>query len=248
MRGSTVAVDWNDKTVHAFIPDTLAGFTPELSERTVRQTERAAAAVRRVGDLASRGLEVAARLLLRAEGVASSRIEGIQAHPDEVAVAIVDESIGGSAAWVADNLAVIDEALEDHTSVTARSLWRWHERLMRHSERDAVDIGRWRNRQGWIGGATPLTAAYVPPPAGEIGRLMDDLITFANLDVLDPITHAAVVHAQFEVVHPFADGNGRVGRVLIARLLRDRLGVSVPPAVSAQFARDVGGYLSGLVL
>ena len=248
MAGSTVTVEWNAKLVHAFVPDTLAGFTPELSEGTVRRTERAAAAVRRVGDFASGGLEVAARLLLRSEGVASSHIEGINARPDEVAVAAVDDSIGGSAAWVADNLAVIDDALGERGPLTAESLWQWHQRLMRHSDLAAADIGRWRDRQGWIGGSTPLSAAYVAPPAGEVTRLMDDLIAFINVESLDPVTHAGIVHAQFETIHPFADGNGRIGRLLIARLLRDRLDVIVPPPVSVQFARDVGGYLSGLVL
>jgi Fic family protein len=119
---------------------------------------------------------------------------------------------------------------------------------MRHSDLAADDTGRWRNRQGWVGGATPLTAAYVAPPAGEVDRLMNDLVAFANLNSLDPVTHAGIVHAQFETIHPFADGNGRIGRILIARLLRDRLDVPVPPPVSVQFARDVGGYLSGLVL
>lgn len=248
MSGRTVTVEWNGRKAHAFVPETLAGFAPELSESTVRRTERAAAAVRRVGDLASRGLEVAARLLLRAEGVASSHIEGIDARPDEVAVAAVDDSIGGSAAWVADNLAVIDDALAGRGSITTRSLWQWHERLMRHSDLAAEDISRWRNRQGWVGGATPLTAEYVAPPAGEVDRLMDDLVTFMNDETPDPVTHAGIVHAQFETIHPFADGNGRIGRILIARLLRDRLDVPVPPPVSVQFARDVGGYLAGLVL
>jgi Fic family protein len=77
---------------------------------------------------------------------------------------------------------------------------------------------------------------------------MDDLVAFIHDQAMDPITHAGLVHAQFETIHPFADGNGRIGRILIARLLRDRLDVPVPPPVSVQFARDVGGYLSGLVL
>ena len=246
--GRTVTVEWNGRKARAIVPDTLAHSAPVLSEGTVRRTERAAAAVRRVGDLTSRGLEVAARLLLRAEGVASSYIEGVQARPDEVAVAGLDDSIGGSAGWVADNLAALDEALSEHGPLDAETLWRWHRRLMRHSDLEPEHIGRWRDRQGWVGGATPLTAAYVAPPASEIGRLMEDLVAFANLDVIDPVTHAAIVHAQFETIHPFADGNGRVGRLLIGRLLRDRLNVAVPPAVSVQFARDIGGYLSGLVL
>ena len=248
MVGRTVTVEWNGRKARAFVPDTLARSAPVLSEGIVRRTERAAAAVRRVGDLMSRGVEVAARLLLRAEGVASSHIEGVRARPDEVAVAVLDDSIGGSAGWVADNLAALDDALSERGAFGVDTLWRWHRRLMRHSDLDPEHIGQWRDRQGWVGGASPLTAAYVAPPASEIGRLMDDLVAFANLDIGDPVTHAAIVHAQFETIHPFADGNGRVGRLLIGRLLRDRLNVAVPPAVSVQFARDIGGYLSGLVL
>jgi Fic family protein len=77
---------------------------------------------------------------------------------------------------------------------------------------------------------------------------MSDLVAFANRDDLDPIAHAAILHAQFETIHPFADGNGRIGRVLISWTLKRRLGIPVPPPVSVRFARDVGGYISGFTL
>jgi len=77
---------------------------------------------------------------------------------------------------------------------------------------------------------------------------MDDLVSFVARDDVDPITQAAVAHAQFETIHPFADGNGRIGRVLIGWMLATRLGVNVPPPVSLQMARDVGGYQAGLTL
>jgi Fic family protein len=75
---------------------------------------------------------------------------------------------------------------------------------------------------------------------------MSDLVVFANRDDLDPVIHAAVLHAQFETIHPFGDGNGRLGRVLVSWLLARRLDVRVPPPVSVLIARDPGGYLSGL--
>jgi Fic family protein len=77
---------------------------------------------------------------------------------------------------------------------------------------------------------------------------MDDLVAYANRDDLDPIAQAGAAHAQFEIIHPFADGNGRIGRVLISWLLGRRLALVVPPPVSARIAGDRDGYLSGLAL
>jgi Fic family protein len=88
----------------------------------------------------------------------------------------------------------------------------------------------------------------VAAPHEDLPRLMADLFAFVGRDDLDAVTQAAVAHAQFETIHPFADGNGRLGRVLVGRILAHRLGVDVPPPVSLQLARDRGGYLSGLAL
>ena len=92
----------------------------------------------------------------------------------------------------------------------------------------------------------PKDAAYVPLPAKHIAPLMDDLMTFANGADADVITQAAVGHAQFETIHPYGDGNGRIGRLLVLWTLARRLDVSVPPPTSVLIARDPGGYLSGL--
>lgn len=109
-------------------------------------------------------------------------------------------------------------------------------------------IGELRDRPVWVGGRSPTEAAYVAPPPELVLALMDDLVKFANADALDVVTQAAIVHAQFESIHPFADGNGRLGRVLIGWLLVRRLGVLVPPPFSLFMAQDPGGYLSGLTL
>ena len=107
-------------------------------------------------------------------------------------------------------------------------------------------VGRFRQVQNWVGGATPREAAYVPPPAEHVGPLMQDLVRFIKSSTLDPVTLAAVVHAQFETIHPYGDGNGRLGRVLLGWTLARRAGVAVPPPVSVVIGRDTGGYLSGL--
>ena len=78
--------------------------------------------------------------------------------------------------------------------------------------------------------------------------LLEDLVDYCNRTDVDAVTQAAVAHAQFESIHPFADGNGRLGRVLIAWVISRRLDVPVPPPLSVFIARDAGGYLSGLTL
>jgi Fic family protein len=117
---------------------------------------------------------------------------------------------------------------------------------MEHADLPPALVGAWRDRVGWVGGANPLVAALVAAPHTAIPALMEDLFAFVARDNVDPVSQAAVAHAHFEVIHPFADGNGRIGRILVGRILSHRLGVPVPPPVSQQFARDVGGYLSGL--
>lgn len=120
---------------------------------------------------------------------------------------------------------------------------------MRHDNRLPAEwVGGFRSALGWVGGPTPLAAAYVPPPPERVAALMDDLVRYANREDVDPITQAAVAHAQFETIHPYADGNGRIGRVLVGWLLARRLAVHVPSPVSLFMARDRGGYLAGLTL
>jgi Fic family protein len=248
----TVTVTWQDVPVEAADPTRIADWDAELPAGIVRATERAAAAVQRAGDQAVGAFEVAARLLLRAEGLASSAIEGLRASAAAVALAEADTGDGAGdhvAAWVADNLAVVNDALDDPRPLTRARLFEWHVRLMRSSPTlDARHVGAYRDALGWVGGSNPRLAAHVGSPAALIPGLMDDLFTFVARTDVDPIAQAAITHAQFETIHPFADGNGRLGRVLIGRILARRLDVTVPPPVSLELARDVGGYQAGLTL
>lgn len=251
MSGREVPIRWGGRTVAAWLPDRLSERDLTLVERTVRRTEQAAAAARRGSEALPADWEALSRLLLRAEGVASSFIEGVRAPLAEVAAAELDPAIGETAAWVADNLAAALAALaEAHQGpLEAASLHRWHRRLMAGaSHLPAKLIGAHRDVQGWIGGTSPLDAALVTPPPEYIGPLLDDLVTFANRTDIDPVSQAAIVHSQFEIVHPYADGNGRVGRILAGWVLTRRLRLASPPPISVRIATDRGGYLSGLTL
>ncbi len=189
-------------------------------------------------------------MLLRAEGIASSNIEGLRVPASEVAAAELDEaSAPREAALVAANLAVVTDALEHASAgrrLTLETLHAWHRRLMQDADLAPELVGAFRGTQGWIGGRGPQDAAYVPPPARDVPVLMDDLVMFVNTGELDPVTQAAVAHAQFETIHPYDDGNGRIGRLLVLWTLRGRLEVAVPPPTSVLIARDPGGYRSGL--
>jgi Fic family protein len=110
--------------------------------------------------------------------------------------------------------------------------------------------GRVREEQNWIGGrlGNPSDAAFVPPPHDLVDPLLVDLIAFMGRDDLPAVAQAAIVHAQFETIHPFIDGNGRVGRALVHVVLRRR-GVAtrfVPP-VSIVLAARPTAYVAGLV-
>jgi Fic family protein len=248
-RGTTVTIGWEGRRVEAFVPAMLPRAL-DLPERVVRATERAAASLQRVDDRLSHRFEPLARLLLRAEGVASSYVEGVRAPAELVAVAQLDaDAVDATSAWVADNLAVVDASLEharSDSALTTADLHRWHARLMAHGALPDELVGQYRRVQNWIGGPSPRQAAYVPPPADYVARLMRDLIRVTNTSKLDSVSLAAVVHAQFEAIHPYGDGNGRLGRVLLGWVLARRAGVAVPPPVSVVIARDPGGYLSGL--
>ncbi len=249
--GAEVPIVWHGRRTRAFVPTRLADRDLTLDVLTVARTARAQAAVEHGAESMPDDFAALARLVLRAEGVASSFIEGVTAPVVDIVLAESDDDAGPTAAsWVAANLAAVTEALEKaHDGpLTAQSLCRWHRTLMTGSPTPARHVGVVRDEQGWIGGTSPFDAHLVTPPPEAILPLLDDLLAYVNRDDVDAVSQTAISHAQFEIIHPFADGNGRVGRVLIAWILARRLSLVTPPPVSARIAADVGGYGSGLAL
>lgn len=133
--------------------------------------------------------------------------------------------------------------------MTVADLTRTHALVAQADRRLARHAGQLRTSQNWIGSDphTPTGAAFVPPPARMLGPLLEDLCAFCSRDDLSPMLRAAVAHAQFETLHPFVDGNGRAGRVLIGELLcRGGLAQAVVPPTSLVLAGLLGrSYESG---
>lgn len=110
-------------------------------------------------------------------------------------------------------------------------------------------VGGWRAQQLWIGGSdySPHGAAFVPPHHDRVPEAIDDLVAFLGREDIEPLTQAAVAHAQFETIHPFPDGNGRVGRALAHSLLRSkRITRNVTIPVSAGLLTNLDSYFDAL--
>jgi len=246
--GTEVSITWQGRRARAFVPEPLATRVLDLGIATVDRTATAAAELGFGAAALGDDAPALARLLLRAEGLASSAIEGIAAPAaDVVLAAAAPAADDGVAGWVAANAEAVAVAVADvDRGLTVDRLCTWHAGLMAGSGLPARSIGALRDAQGWIGGTSPLDAALVTPPPESVPDLVDDLVAYANRDDVDAVAQAAVVHAQFEIVHPFADGNGRLGRVLAAWVLVRRLALLSAPPVSLRIAADRDGYLAGL--
>jgi Fic family protein len=108
--------------------------------------------------------------------------------------------------------------------------------------------GETRRSQNWVGGTRPGNAVFVPPPPDELGRALSDLETFIHsASDLPPLVRTGLIHVQFETIHPFLDGNGRIGRLLIALLLEDWHLLSQPLLyLSLFFKRNLDEYYDRL--
>jgi len=200
-------------------------------------------------------LGAVAQNLLRSESVASSRIEGVVISQKSLARAAHKEIGKGRGdsrvAAVLGNVEAMKRAIAIGAKgkpIVVGDLLDIHRLLLRHTE-DRQIAGVIREAQNWIGGNdyNPIGAVYVPPPAKRVPELLSDLCDFINRDDLPPIAQAAIAHAQFETIHPFADGNGRAGRALVYAVLRRRgeIPTYVPP-ISLVLGARPKSYVAGL--
>jgi Fic family protein len=237
----------------AYVPDPIADLDPSFPADIVQTILDAEESIRILNQRQGvHNLEAIARQLLRSESVASSRIEGLQISHRRVSEALfAPEHADMTARSVVNNILAMEQAIrigDTKHDLTVDDIQAIHRTLL-NTPTDVRFAGVIRTTQNWIGGEAngPRGAAFVPPPEDDVPGLLADLCAYINRDDLPPVVQAAIAHAQFETIHPFGDGNGRVGRCLIHVVLRRR-GVgrqSIPP-ISVILASNSDAYIRGL--
>lgn len=238
----------------ASVPARIADLHLDLPEEVLAEAEDAVAEIVRFDAEISRSLpdltgDIAPldAVLLRTESASSSQIEHITAGAKALPLATLGEKTRPNAALVAANVRAMNAAVALADELDEAALLSAHHALM--DGQSAACPGEYRTVQAWIGGSapTPHTAAFVPPHPERIAVGMADLFSYLHRTDVPVLVHAAVAHAQFETIHPFVDGNGRTGRVLIHALLH-RAGtmsrITVP--LSAGLLTDTQGYFESL--
>ena len=268
MRGKVLRRTWEHNPVHyappryrrachyeVFMPDDLAEFAEPLASELVGAVSEAEAAIHQLNGGAVPALAPLARLLLRSESIASSKIEGMQIDARDLARSEAkidrDGKVTPTAREIIANIDAMELAIDHATNTeifSVENIIGIHRMLM-EAARNRHVAGVIRTEQNWIGGNdyNPCGADFVPPPPEDVPRLLADLCTAMNEDHLPPIVQAGLIHAQFEMIHPFHDGNGRIGRALIHVVLRRRgLAPHYVPPISIVLASNKASYIRGL--
>ena len=225
--GRYVASVAGSERVQAFVPAPLPPDPPLRLEGSVRDAlDQALLALGRLDGAAATLPDV--HLLLytyqRKEAVLSSQIEGTQSTLDDLLAHELGEAPGvplSDVAEVSRYVAAMTHGLQrlrDGFPLSNRLLREMHAILLESGRGAEKRPGEFRKSQNWIGGTHPGTAAFVPPPPQEVERCMSDLERFLHSDT-PALVKAGLAHVQFETIHPFLDGNGRIGRLLITLVL-----------------------------
>lgn len=235
-----------DDSYESFCPAPLPPNPPlELSLRMVALLVRATGSIRELDVRAqlTPNVEPFIAMLALKEALMSSQIEGIAVTLEELLDPQREESTNPAVRAVVNNAAATEFALQElkHAPLSNRLLKDTHAVLM---QGDPRTLGEFRTKQNWIGrrGSTPQNALYVPPAPDDMLRAMDDLERYIHGDVyddgLDVLIRAALIHYQFETIHPFIDGNGRMGRLLITLFLHEQRVLSKPALCISCFLKE----------
>jgi Fic family protein len=227
--GTYVVTTTRDERVRAFVPPPLPPEPPVQLSPLQSLLEQATQALGRLDGLASvlPDLSLLIYMYVRKEAVLSSQIEGTQSSLSDLLLFESEEAPGvpvDDVREVSSYVAALDHGLRrlrEGFPLSLRLLREIHEVLLAKGRGSEKQPGEFRTSQNWIGGTRPGNAAFVPPPPEKVMECMGALELFLHADRPDipVLVRAALVHVQFETVHPFLDGNGRLGRLLITFLL-----------------------------
>lgn len=241
----------------AAITPKIAAVDPHLPAYLVAESEEAALEVARFDEYVSATFgtpadgapEIApmSAILLRTESASSSQIENLTVGARQIALAELGEHTNANAKIVTGNVRSMEAALELSESIDKDTILAMHLALLGNSQ--AHHAGQWRDQQVWIGGSDvgPHRADFVPPHDERVQAAIDDLLVFANRDDLPTVAQVAITHAQFETIHPFADGNGRTGRALVHSMFANKgLSERITVPVSSGLLVNTGAYFKAL--
>lgn len=214
-------------SIEASLPPHIARAAVPISPNTLVEMESALRDIAVLDRSAGPELTALGALLIRSESVASSKIEDEEASVEDYARALHGHRGNRSASSMVDATAATEYlmlAVAERKRIDLDLLTNAHERLMAADPTERGYAGKVRDMQNWIGGSnySPRGALYVPPPPSTVADYLEDLLDFTNRRDLPVLAQAAIAHAQFESIHPFTDGNGRIGRALMNAILRCR--------------------------
>ena len=226
------------ENVRAFVPEPLPPKPPVvMSSRLQRLLEEAVLALGRLDSLATLLPDTGLFLYtyVRKEAVLSSQIEGTQSSLSDLLLFELEEMPGlplDDVVEVSNYVAALEHGLRrlrEGFPLCNRLIREIHGVLLARGRGSGRDPGEFRRTQNWIGGTRPGDAVFVPPPPHLVADLMSDLERALHDEQLGPVViRAALAHAQFETIHPFLDGNGRLGRLLVTLLLHNEGVLSEP--------------------
>ena len=222
----------------SFVPNPLPPVPPiELSEDIVGLLVKANSQLAVLESIAARipNVELFISMYVRKESLMSSQIEGTQATLEDILDPMLDTNTNRNVADVVNYIKATEFAIARLQTLPLcnRLIKETHAVLMEGVRGQEKNPGEFRCSQNWIGGqgSTLKNARYIPLSPDDMQNAMSDLEKYINADDdLDALIRAALIHYQFETIHPFLDGNGRVGRLLITLFLMDK-GILTTPAL-----------------
>lgn len=229
----------------SFMPNALPPDPPiEMSEEMIRLLVKANSELAVLENVATRipNVDLFVSMYIRKEALMSSQIEGTQATLEDVLDPMIDANTNRNVADVVNYIKATEFAVKrlNELPLCNRLIKETHKVLMSGVRGQEKNPGEFRYSQNWIGGqgSTLKNARYIPPSPEDMIDAMSDLEKYMNeSDDLDVLIRAALIHYQFETIHPFLDGNGRVGRLLITLFLMEKKVLTTPALYISYFLK-----------